>query len=138
MKSFMQIALMGMLFLALMDSANAQDKWVGKTVALPDSVLFFYKLDDAALWSSLAGEDVDTSSLGDFFAYRGNQIKILESSYNAISPGDKFYKAKVLTGPAKGNVAWFDGFQLKSMTTTTTKKVPSAIPKETYPKAGGY
>lgn len=45
MKSFMQIALMGMLFLALMDSANAQDKWVGKTVKCCPTPYFSFTND---------------------------------------------------------------------------------------------
>lgn len=130
------IVILGVLLFILNGSAGAQDKWVGKTVTLADSALLFYDLSDAALWSSLVSEDVDTSHLVNDLVERGEKIKILESSYHGLSPGDKFYKAKILTGAAKGTVAWLTAYQLTRG--AQGPRTPSAIPRETYPKARGY
>lgn len=118
-------------------SATAQDRWVGKTLALPAIQGFSTTLEDAALYAAVTG--TDATHLLDFIVEGGTKVVILESSYHGISPGDKFYRAKVLSGPHAGAIGWFDGYRMKNSTPgSAPARRPTVDRPAAYPKAGGY
>lgn len=136
MRTFKIPAILSLLTLLLSTSAFAQDRWVGKTLRLPDIQGFCYDLSDAALYAAVTG--TDATHLLDFICSAGTKVVILESSYHGLSPGDKFYRARILSGENAGATGWFDGWRIK---TSAPGKAPATRPTVDqpagYPKADG-
>lgn len=136
MKISKLVAFLGLFVFLLSTAAVAQDRWVGKTLRLPDIQGFCYDLSDAALYSAVTG--TDAGHLLDFICSEGTKVVILESSYHGLSPGDKFYRAKILSGGHAGEIGWFDGWRMKNSPAGKAPKRPTVDSPAGYPKANGW